>query len=305
MKQIVTFLALAVLPLSLSAQSKSSVRKPTTSAHRSAAGPSTSRLGTRPATSNTMMTAKPAESVHTTANVPATPVATPAPEPTPPKATEQPIVAASAKPAKATRAAKPAPRVEAKSIGNGESGLRVGFRVGGSGSTATGLSEADLGGAKVESAMGFHAGVVFSIGKRAFTIQPEILYSQYGFKLAAGSDYLQLKTNTVEVPLMLKYTFGQTNTRFFINAGPTATYLLGGKISFKEAGESGEADMEIGPNDGRLNYGGSLGLGVALKAGPGSLHIEARGTYLVTDQANVSLQNGKLSVAYLIPLGGR
>lgn len=147
--------------------------------------------------------------------------------------------------------------------------------------------------------MGFHGGIVLSFGRRAFTIQPEVLFSQYGVKMGAGSEYIQFKFNTVEVPVLLKYTFGQGNARFFVNAGPTATYLLGGTLSARIGGESVEAPIEIDPKDGRINYGGSAGVGVAL----GQLQLEARGTYLTSSKADGQLIGGKLSVSYLLPIG--
>ncbi|GAB3012076.1 porin family protein [Spirosoma pulveris] len=313
MKNLFPLLALAVLPFSLSAQTKSATRKPASSAHQPVIRSSASRLSTRPASTNGPQRAKQDEATSAAQSAPSKPAAEPvvsagAPVSVPASApTQQPAVAASTKSVAPARTTKPAPesREQALAGRSNQSRFRVGLRLGANGSTASSIDVSDFGNASVEPVTGFHAGMVFSIGKRAFTIQPEVMYSQYGFKIASGSDYLQLKTNTIEVPVLLKYSFGQGSARFFVNAGPTATYLLGGKLSYKEDGESGETDMEVGANDGRLNFGGSLGLGLSLKVGTGSFNIEARGTYLTTNTPDVAIQNGKLSVAYLIPLGGR
>ena len=59
---------------------------------------------------------------------------------------------------------------------------------------------------------------------------------------------------------------------------------------------------------GRFSYGAAGGLGVALKAGTGTLLLEGRYTYLMAGQDNgvqKTPQSAMLSVGYLIPLGGR
>ncbi|MBO0930243.1 porin family protein [Fibrella aquatilis] len=308
MNKSIVLLALALAPLILLAQTKPATHKSTHAPTRQSA----SRPAARPAAARSavmMTTAAPASTTATAPTVAsssatATPVATVTKPDVATVAAAAPVTA-SAKNGKAARTAKPV-RVSEKATpaSSQPSGFRVGFRAGGSGNLVSGMSTAALAGATIDPVTGFHAGLVLSFGRRAFTIQPEILYSQYGFKLTSGADYAQVKYNVVEVPLLLKYTFGQSGMRFFVNAGPTATYLLNGTLSVKEGGETSQGAIEIGPNDGRVNYGGSLGLGVALKAGSGSFQIEARGTYLKTSDSDASLQNAKLSVAYLLPLGG-
>lgn len=297
--------SLAALPLSVSAQSKSTQRKAVPTTHRS----SVSRPAVRRAPANPTSVANVAATPAASTNVPSS---APVAAATPPDATvEKPTVASTATTTTTTTAsmarrqtkAAPVGRAKAVAQASDESSFRVGFRAGFGAASVSGVKNADLSGLQINPVMGFHAGAVLSFGRRAFTVQPEVLYAQYGFKAAAGSDYLQFKFNVIEVPLLLKYTFGQSNARFFVNGGPTATYLLGGTISVKSGGETGEAPIEVGPNDGRLNYGGSIGVGVALQAGPGSLHVEARGTYLTSSEADGNLLNGKLSVGYLIPIG--
>ncbi|CCH02738.1 hypothetical protein FAES_4739 [Fibrella aestuarina BUZ 2] len=297
MNKSLLFLALIALPVSVSAQTKATSRKPAPAAARSSAN----RPVVRRAPANPMVMAKASATP-----APATNVPSPAATPPAPALAEKPTAATTATAAQMARQQPPAApvgRAKTTTSTGEDSGFRVGFRAGYGAGSVSGLNAADLGGSQLVPITGFHAGVVLSFGRRAFTVQPEVLYAQYGFKAVAGSDYLQFKFNVIEVPLLLKYTFGQANARFFVNAGPTATYLLGGTISVREGGETGEAPIEPGPNDGRINYGGSVGIGVALQAGPGSLHIEARGTYLTSSDADGNLLNGKLSVGYLIPIG--
>ncbi|XWW44546.1 outer membrane beta-barrel protein [Fibrella sp. USSR17] len=307
MKTTYLLLALAIAPFSLSAQHKPAARKSSKSpVHHSAVRPATRLAPVHAPITGTNATA--AKSVGVAGDTPVSPPTQVAARPEGTLASvpaTQPV--SSTKDAKLARVTKPVPGTPAKASPDRsqESSFRVGLRAGGSGATMSGGSADSFGGTTIEPVTGFHAGLVLSFCRRGFTIQPEILYSQYGFKVTAGADYVQIKYNLVEVPVMLKYTFGQSTMRFFVNAGPTATYLLNGTITIQEGDDTNRASLPIGPNDGRINYGGSLGLGVAMQAGTGSFQIEARGTYLKTSEGATSLQNAKLSVAYLLPLGRR
>ena len=55
----------------------------------------------------------------------------------------------------------------------------------------------------------------------------------------------------------------------------------------------------------RLTFGASGGAGVALKAGPGSVLVEARYSYFFSKEDGVTVhpQNLMLSAGYQIPLG--
>lgn len=189
-----------------------------------------------------------------------------------------------------------------------QSHFRIGFRLGGNLSTIGGTDISALGeGVKLARVTGFHGGVIVNIGGPNFSVQPEILYTQYGVRVAAGADYFQLKYNLVEVPILLKASFGQPNLRFFVNAGPVAGYTTSGTISVQEAGQSQSQALDV-TSSGRLSFGASGGAGVALKAGPGSVQLEARYSYLFSsneDGVALNPQNAMLSAGYLIPLGGK
>jgi hypothetical protein len=140
-----------------------------------------------------------------------------------------------------------------------------------------------------------------------FSVQPELLFSQYGIKLTQGSDYLQVKYNVVEMPILLKATFGQRpDLKFFVNAGPVFSYAASGTVSAQEAGQSDSQAMDLS-QQGRFAFGVAGGVGVALKAGPGSLLLEGRYSYLMRSQddgTKTSPQNLMLSIGYLFPLSG-
>lgn len=286
MNNLLSVVALSLVSLSLSAQPKPAVRKSAPVKH--------------PATTQAAATraAKPAPAANYTA--PQTASVAPAPEPQ-----QQPTTTNVASRTQYAPASRPAARTFAPASVDG-SRFRIGFRVGGNSSTISGTDISALGpGVKLARVTGFHAGVMFNFGGPDFSVQPEILYTQYGVKVTDGTDYLQLKYGIVEVPVLLKASFGQSNVRFFVNAGPVATYTMNGKISVQESGQSGSKPLDL-TGTGRFSFGATGGAGVAVQAGPGAVQIEARYTYLFSsndDGAKINPQNAMLSIGYLIPIG--
>lgn len=286
MKVLFSLLTLSLVSQSLLAQTKPAVRKSTTA--------------TRPAVTRTATTQakKPAPATHYTA--PQTANTAPVAQPQ-----QQPVSVSVAPQAQAAPASRPVPRT---TVTTTDSRFRIGFRLGANSSTIGGFDPANFGeGVKVARVIGFHGGMMFNFGGPNFSVQPEILYTQYGVKMTAGPDYLQLKYNLIEVPILFKASFGQPNLRFFVNAGPVGSYTMGGTISVQEAGQSESQKIDM-TGSGRFSFGVSGGAGVALQTGPGAIQLEARYSYLFSsndDGTKLKPQNAMLSVGYLFPLGGR
>ncbi|GAB3997666.1 hypothetical protein GCM10028807_43280 [Spirosoma daeguense] len=291
------FIMLALLPLSVSAQTRTTTRRPTTAAtsanaNRSQASRATSAPVKRTAQTTRFTTPQPAQSTQQ-------PVAQAQPavsEPVSAPVAQAPVNQASQ--SVYTQAQKPTKQ-------RPESRFRFGVRLGANSSSIGGADVASVGdGVQLERVTGFHGGVVFNIGGPVFSVQPEILFSQYGTRLAIGSDYLQVKYNLVEVPILLKVAFGQPNVRFFVNAGPVGTFAANGTVSVRESGQTDSQSIDLS-QEGRFNYGVSGGAGVSIKAGPGSVLLEGRYSYLVGSDDKSTPQNAMISVGYLFPLGGR
>lgn len=154
-----------------------------------------------------------------------------------------------------------------------------------------------------DPALSFVGGVVFNFGSGTFSFQPEINYARYAGKATAFGTTITAAADQLEVPLLLKIASGNANsTRFFVNIGPYASYAL--NISFNGKTES------LSGTEGRFGFGGAAGLGVALKAGPGHLTIEARGLYPLGNTADGFNTDSKTilgqgTLGYVFPLGGR
>ncbi|MDJ1501774.1 porin family protein [Xanthocytophaga agilis] len=147
---------------------------------------------------------------------------------------------------------------------------------------------------------GFSAGAAFELGiGDIFSIQPEILYTQKGFKEKYDDGNIDYHINHLEVPILLKETFGEEdNLQFFGYVGPYLGYALGGKLKDKENGMSSTSkikfkdepenysggDIYISKNEvNRLDIGAYVGAGVSLPVGPGAFSLEARYGYGFTN----------------------
>ncbi|MGV3560452.1 porin family protein [Larkinella arboricola] len=210
---------------------------------------------------------------------------------------------------------KPA-RIKTESQYSGK-GLSVGIR----GGVNTWMNEFvpdDLSGSGGEQtvAPGFTGGLVINYGLgNVFSIQPEILYTRRSVKFSGEAEGQKvsflLSTNAVEIPLLLKLSFGR-KTRIFINAGPYAAYGLDARLKVVADGETlYDEKQKLTKDDARLEYGVTGGLGIAIPAGPGRLTIEGRYIYSLGTNADpqpaeyISNQVATVSVGYVIPLGKR
>ncbi|MEJ8800653.1 porin family protein [Pontibacter sp. H249] len=109
-----------------------------------------------------------------------------------------------------------------------------------------------------------------------FSIQPELLYVQKGYKIGEDDAYLKGKLNYIEVPVLAKITFGGEQVRGFVTGGPTLGYWTGGKSTAKFGSMEASEDYEFDDSDNRLELGASFGVGTAFKVGPGELNLDVR-----------------------------
>lgn len=159
--------------------------------------------------------------------------------------------------------------------------------------------------------IGYGGGLVanFGLGKH-LSFQPEVLYAQEGFSIdgeLAGEKYKgSVTANVIQVPLLIKYSFGEYNKGFFVNVGPYGNYLINVVSNDKTFG-TGKTTTK--PDKTTIEYGVSGGLGVAVPVGKGRLLVEARGTFYLgstekeDEPADARIVTGALSIGYLFPIG--
>jgi hypothetical protein len=195
----------------------------------------------------------------------------------------------------------------------------------------------------VSSLRGFTAGVGFQIpiaGDGFFSVQPELLYVQKGYKAESAGDVGTLRLtdsyNYLEVPVLGKINFGTERVKLYVNAGPSFAYALNGRFSqdisagplaFSNKGKNifkAEPDNSTGTDEyldpkyfNRVDVGVQFGGGVGLAVGPGAVLLDARYGMGLTnffkgngdnstpndDQANVQNRVFAFTLGYAIPLG--
>lgn len=120
-----------------------------------------------------------------------------------------------------------------------------------------GVSFANVGGDDVEGTdakIGFTLGVGFNmpLGEGPISLQPELNFIQKGFKeeYDVFGTTVDSKTtlNYLEVPVLVKATFGEA-TKFYVNAGPSVGFGLGGKVKAEAGDQEEEMDVKFGDGD--------------------------------------------------------
>ena len=180
-----------------------------------------------------------------------------------------------------------------------------------------GATLAKFGGSDVEDAkfnLGFTLGVGFNlpVGTGPVSIQPELNFVQKGAKGEMEVEQQELTTkmklNYLELPVLVKATFGST-TKFFFNAGPSIGLGLGGKIKAEAGGMSASADVKFGePKEGddalyiekRTDFGVQFGGGVIIAE---KVMIDVRYGLGLTDlNEDVDMKNNVLQFTVGMPL---
>jgi hypothetical protein len=180
------------------------------------------------------------------------------------------------------------------------------------------------------STVGFLFGAGFNLPLDAdgfFSIQPELLYIQKGFGLK-GTDTSTGYTvtfdtdnhfNYLELPVLAKISFGSETIKGYVNAGPSIGYALSGKTKGTATiqGQSQNIDEKADLSAGnRADFGLQFGGGIGFQAGPGSILLDLRYGYglsnLEKESSGSSSGDNKsqnrviaVSVGYAIPLGGK
>lgn len=119
------------------------------------------------------------------------------------------------------------------------------------------------GTSETERLHGFHIGIYGeSYLSKYVALQPEILYSQQGYKIVDDSGTYTQKLDYINIPLMLKLYPVKS---FFLEAGPQ----IGFSISHKETFDSGfvlyDTSEEFEPNN--LDWGVNVGAGFKSDSG--------------------------------------
>ena len=158
---------------------------------------------------------------------------------------------------------------------------------------------------------GYLGGLVFKhISQESLGIQIELNFSQQGWNETMDSTFSYFRRlNYINLPLMTHIVLGTAKTNFFINLGPSLTYLISEKENLKLDITKDEQIYYRKKIDNRLEYGLCVGLGLVKTTPIGSFQIEGRLNQSLTDIFKQSsepsilsskMQTVELSISYLI-----
>ena len=141
----------------------------------------------------------------------------------------------------------------------------------------------DLDNADLASKTGFVGGAYanFVLGG-VFAIQPEVLYSQKGFKIEETGSPVEasFKTNYFEIPVLLKAQFPMTMLRPAVYAGPVVSFETSCKLGFTDGDTSLDFDCDSDDADvgdrKKTDFGAVFGANLDLFVGPLVLTIDGR-----------------------------
>ena len=132
-----------------------------------------------------------------------------------------------------------------------------------------------------DSKTGFVGGVYANLALGGvFAIQPELLYSEKGFKASEGGFDAQFKANYFEIPVLLKAQFPMETIRPAVYAGPVVSFETSCKLGLSEGGVSADFDCDsdeagVG-NRKTTDFGAVFGGNLDLFVGPVILTLDAR-----------------------------
>ena len=178
-----------------------------------------------------------------------------------------------------------------------------------------------------KSTIGTNVALVAEIGiSENFALQPEIGYSQKGFKIEEGINVdifnipvpigakVVTKFNYFEAPLLAKFKFGSPQVQAYVVAGPVLSYATGGQLKTKA---KILIDIPLTSTNLNLNalgferfdIGATVGTGLMLHTKGGSIFADVRYTKGFKDVYDIPLIDLKLqnsgigvNVGYMFPL---
>jgi opacity protein-like surface antigen len=138
----------------------------------------------------------------------------------------------------------------------------------------------------------------------------EPMYLQKGTKADWDVFELEDKLAYLEVPVMLKYSFGTREIRPYVIAGPTIGYLLSAKGKVTGGGYSGEEDIKDETKS--LDFGLAFGAGVSVPVSNHPIFLEARYAMGLTNinddpddpDTDVKTKGIQILAGITFPLGG-
>jgi hypothetical protein len=154
---------------------------------------------------------------------------------------------------------------------------------------------------------GLQAGASYQIGvNRMFSVVPELNFAIKGGRLKADNpgtiNKSTLRFYTVEVPVFARLHIN----RLYINAGPYAAYVLGGRLKVSGSSDVAASSTKVsfGSSAGQLHrwdYGFQAGAGYNFKLSNANLTLDARYGYGLASISNdLNRYNRTLNISLVV-----
>ncbi len=159
------------------------------------------------------------------------------------------------------------------------------------------------------TAFGFGGVLDYDLGEY-IALHLEPMYLQKGTETTEDGVDVEFKLAYLELPLLFKYTFGTSDTKPYVMAGPTIGFNLSAKVKGSEGGVSAEIDIKDETKS--IDFGLGFGAGVSLPMGNNSIFVEARYALGLTNifddpadpDTDVKTKGIQIFAGITFPLGG-
>ena len=165
----------------------------------------------------------------------------------------------------------------------------------------------DVDDVKSKAGITLGLGFNFPVGAGPMSIQPELNFIQKGFKADEGDGRAKMTVNYLEVPILIKASFGE-GIKCYLNAGPSLGIGLGGKLKVQDGSIKETVDVKFGdPEDidtwyieKRVDFGLQMGAGLLIQD---KVMIDFRyGLGLTSMYDDAKIKNNTIQIAIGIPL---
>lgn len=139
------------------------------------------------------------------------------------------------------------------------------------------------------TAIGFGGILDFTLSESVM-LHLEPMYLQKGAKAEEEGVSLEVKLAYLEVPAMLKFAFGTSDTKPYFMVGPTIGFNMSSKISVSGTfeGNSISLDQDVKDETKSIDFGLAFGAGLSMPAGVNSFFVEARYTLGLSNVLDLS-----------------
>ena len=141
---------------------------------------------------------------------------------------------------------------------------------------------------KQDALFGYNGGIFFRyVAEKGKALQMELNYSQRGW--AEKDNLYARRLNYLEMPFLMHLYWGN-KTRFFLNLGPKAAYLLNENVLYNNT-ENSTKEQHIKKIHNKFDYGVTVGIGLEFAFKKQHFSLEPRANFSL----NTAFSNNKRS----------